>query len=197
MLDTKLYTDKSITKIKCDAPDIPIINYDNAILFLNKDDNYTKTFKVPTLSQGLISHKGDYFYFDHNIVETPSTYLSKSNSVHSYNVYQITPDLADKIIKTKISHHWEVHFNSFNYFGKRFTTIRRGNFIEWYSYSSYRNEDVLFLPYDVSPSDLYRMCGITIGEYLDKNRKEYPKSGHELELNISVWRNNRLESIFS
>jgi len=41
------------------------------------------------------------------------------------------------------------------------------------------------------------MGGITIGEYLNKHRKEYPKNGQELELNISVWRNNKLESIFS
>ena len=202
MLDTKLYTDRSITKIKCDAPDIPIINYDNAILFFDKHDDYTKIFKTPTLNEGLLSHKGNYFYFDHNIVETPRTYLSESNSIHSYDVYQITPDLADKIIQTKISRHWEVYFNSFNYFGKRFTTIRHGNFIEWYSYSSYKivqgkneDEDVLVLPYNVSPSDI--MGGITIGEYLNKHRKEYPKNGQELELNISVWRNNKLESIFS
>jgi hypothetical protein len=193
MLDTKLYTDKSITKIKCDAPDIPIINYDNAILILDKDDDYIKTFKTPTLSKGLLSHKGNHFYFEHNIVETPSSYLSKPNSVHSYDVYQITPELTDKIIQTKIALHWEVYFNSFNYFGKRLLTIRHGDFIEWYTYSSYRNEDGLVLPYSVSPSDLNRMEGITIGGYLEKHKKNYPKNGQELEFNISVWRNYKLE----
>ena len=195
MLDTKLYTDKSITKIKCDVPDIPIINYDNAILFLDKDDDYTRNFKTPTLNKGLINYKGDYFYFSHNIIETPKSYLP--NSIHSYDVHRITSDLADKIIKSKNANYWEVYFNCFNYFGTRFTTIRRGNFIEWYSYSSYRNEDGLVLPHGVSPYGLSEMNGITIGEYLNKNRKEYPKNRQELELNISVWRNNKLESIFS
>lgn len=195
MLDTKLYIDKSLTKIKCDDPDIPIIDHDNAILFLDKDDDYKKNFKIPTLNQGLINYKEDYFYFSHNIIETPRTYLSNPNSVHSYDVYQITPDLADKIIQTKIALHCEVYFNCFNYFGKRFTTIRRGNFIEWYFYSSYKNGDGLVLPYNVSPSDLNRMEGITIGEYLNKHKKQYPKSGYGLELNILVWRNNKLESL--
>lgn len=147
MLDTKLYTDKSITKIKCDDPDIPIISYDNAINYVIKDDEYTKLFKTPTLKEGLIKHKGNYFYFDHNITETPRSYSSVPNSIHSYDVYQITTDLAQKIIDTNISRKYEILFNSFYYFGKRFTTIRRGNFIEWYSYSSYKNEDGLILPY--------------------------------------------------
>ena len=197
MLDTKLYTDKSITKIKCDAPDIPIISYDNAILYLVKDDEYTKSFKTPTLNQGLLKHKGNYFYFDHNIVETPRTYLSLPNSVHSYDVYQITTDLAQKIIDTKIAKKWEIYFNSFNYFGKKYISIRRGHFTEWHSHTSYRNEYGLVLPSHISPSDLKDLTGITIKEYLDKHRKEYPNNGSKLEFNMSVWRNYKLEEIFA
>jgi len=185
---------KSFTKIQCDAPDIPIISYDNAIVYLIKDDEYTKSFKIPTLIQGLIKHKGNYFYFDHNIVQTPRTY--SFNSVHSYDVYQITQDLAQKIIDTKIAMKWEILFNSFFNFSKRYLSIRRGNFTEWHSYSSYKSEDGLVLPQNTSPADLKDLTGITIKGYLDKHRKAYPNGGTRLEFNMSVWRNNKLEELF-
>lgn len=212
MLNTKLYIDESTisdytgtrfmrgysfrTKIKCDNPDIPIISYENAIVYLHEDDIYTKCFKLPTLRQGLLRYKGNYFYFDHNIVETPKTHLSNPNSVHSYDIYQITTDLAKKIIENRVAKKCEILFNSFFYFGRKYISIRRGDFVESYINTSYKNEDGLFLPYGISPSDLKDIQGITIKDYLDRHEKEYPNYGTKLDFSISVWRNYKLEEIF-
>jgi hypothetical protein len=196
-MDYKLFTDKLLTKTKCQInPDIPIINSDNAILYKIEKDDYQKTFGIPDIRYGLTKYNGRFYLFNHNIIETPRLFTRGESRCHSYSIHQITSDLAEKIINDGCFKHWEVYFNCLVNFGKIFISVRRGRFIETFSYESVKTNDILFVPRSISPSDLENFPrGITIQDYLKKNNNEYPNNNIWLELNSSLYREIKLNDI--
>ena len=193
MLDTKIYTDKSLKQVKCDNLNIPIINQENAILYKHKDDDYTKRFNIPTIYSGLTFYEGKYFYFEHNIVQTPNFWCSSPNSVHAYDIHQITKDLGEDMIKSKKAFRWKIRFNSLFNFGEYFTSIRRGSYLETYKYESRKSDGELIIPYSTSPSGI--KPGITIGDFLKNHTKEYPNGYTELTINRGTLRDILISEI--
>jgi hypothetical protein len=195
MKDTKVFIDKKLIKTRCGDLNIPIISKDNAILYFERDDDYYTTFCLSSIDRGLIKSDGNYYYFSHNIVNRPGVYSKTPNSVHSYDIYQITDDLANKIMDEKVANFWEVYFNCHFNFGIHHISTRKDKYIQNYYYSSYKNEIGLFVPKDTSPYDF--KVGTTIDEFLDESVKKYKKSGSILTENKLMIRNIKLEEILN
>lgn len=146
-------------------------------------------------------HQNQYYFFDHNIIKTPKSY-STLKSVYSYDVYPITSDLAEKMIKTKQYLLWEVYFNCHYYYNCHW--ILTGNIIPWNtSYQSIKYvsrfdsvgpyKDALVLPQGTSPAGIVQ--GIMIGDYITAHLKQY--KCHSIELDIQNYRNQILNNILN
>lgn len=194
-LNTKIYTDSTTKPSRIDSLDIPIINLDNAVVYLPLGGEYRDTFKLPEIDSGITIHKGQYYLFTHNIVRTPKGFRSRNiqNQCHSYNIYPITSDAALGIINSETNYYyWEVYLNSQYHYGVSYLSIKD-------LYGSVYNEEIksymkdgdLYIDHGSSPSGLRQ--GITIGDYISYNKKNY--QGQKLIFNKEVFRDILLSDI--
>lgn len=189
-LGTSLYRSKVVDKVLIDPLDIPIISYDNAILYSNHNDDYMVSFALVPIKSGVIRYNNRYYYFDHDIVNTPKTRYwcdcgsSICTTCHSYCIYPIGDELAQEVISNRSVNIWMVKFHSFYYYGGYYLSIREGNYNRWYGYKSTMYSIGMVVPYSISPSDL--LDGCTIGNYL-MDHKRNPRQ-EVMELNRSVIR---------
>ena len=183
--------DKSIkTLTKCE-PFIDVITDETAIAFVKHED-YPRS--SDHIKDGLTKQGNQYYYFEHDIINTPRHYSSKyDNQVFAYKVYPITDDIAQRIIKKELVSKWEVLFNAFINYQKVYTMIKdwdlKMNYI-----SSYMLGDKLVIPYGISPSDMGDN-EITIEEYLIKHNKRYASANEPLKINVSVLREIKLNEL--
>lgn len=184
-LGTSLYRSKFVDKVLVDPLDIPIISYDNAILYSNHNDNYMFSFSLDPIKSGVIRYNNRYYYFDHDIVDTPKTSRLRGTTCHSYYIYPIGDEFAQEVISNRSVNIWMVKFHSFYYYGGYYLSIREGGYNRWYEYKSTMYSIGMVVPYNVSPSDL--LDGCTIGNYLMDHKRRYPRQ-EVMELNRSVIR---------
>lgn len=202
--NTLIEASKSLKEAKLDKPlDIPIISEDNAFVMLVKNDDYSKSFRIPTLYSGLTKHNGQYYWFSHNIVKCPKNTYGVSN--HSYDIFPIPEAVANKILNKENIGHCEITFSSFYYYGEYYTSVKRGGYYENYIYRSKLSSGCLTIPYNCSPTDLLSVkqnfAPVTekIGEYLINYNKKFPLGIYyeKLTYNIDIIRNNKLNEIFT
>jgi hypothetical protein len=198
--DIKVSTDKNLDKPESVNIDFDIISHDNAIMSKPFDTGGLTSGNEPKLYDGKIysgvtKDKGRYLFFDHSIIDKPSGVIySEPDSWHSYYIYQITPELFERISRGDSFNIWEVKFNSLYYFGKYILSVRRGRYVENLVFYSKLEGDTLTIPYGTSPSDMTRSGFKTIGEFFKWHRGFYPNT-NDLILNKSVIRENLLEGI--
>ncbi len=198
--DIKVSTDKNLDKPESVNIDFDIISHDNAIMSKPFDTGGLTSGNEPEIYgskiySGITKDKGRYFFFEHSIIHKPSGYAySDPNSWHSYYIYQITPELFERISRGDKFNNWEVRFDSLYHFGEYILSVRRGRYIENLVYRSKLEGDTLTIPYVTSPSDMASKGFKTIGEFLKWHRGFYPNT-NDLILNKSVIRENLLEGI--
>jgi hypothetical protein len=185
--------------------DISIINYDNALLRFEQDIDYRKTFRLPIINAGITFHNDKYYFFDHNIVETPKSF-SKVD-VHAYNIYQISPKLVFKILKN-FTHEpfmdigrvykynsWELIFDNWINYGINYTHIKKDNYIDIKCYTTKIVDNYLISCYGRCPADYLRSLekeNISIEYFL-----ESCKSNSEFILNKNLYRETILKSLIN
>ena len=155
------------------------------------EDSYRKSFSLDPIKRGLIKHNDRYYFFYHDIINKP--YI-KGQTCHSFNIYPIKNDFAQEMIKNKSFPYWVVKFHSFYYYGEYYLSIGNGNCIKWYKYKSDINDNVMTIPYGISPSSLTE--GITVGKFIENHTKQYPKT-EEMILNKSIIREQQIFDIFN
>lgn len=197
--DIKVFIDKNLDKAESINIDFDIINHDNAIMYKLFDTGGLTSSNEPKLYDGKIysgitKDKDRYLFFDHSIIHKPSIAYSDPNSWHSYYIYQITPELFERISRGDKFNIWEARFDSLYHFGKYILSVRRGRYVENLVYHSKLEGDTLTIPYSTSPSDMVSNGFKTIGEFLKWHRGFYPNT-NDLILNKSVIRQNLLEDI--
>lgn len=181
--------------------DIQIISEKNALYSKKRDDDYSNQFNLTPIESGITFQDGQYYYFNHNIIETTKSW-GKDNTNFSYDIYFIDEWLKDKIVAGK-STYWEPLFYSHFKYGRKI--IATGTQRETGSYSSFHEKvskldgNDLYIPYGNIPSDLVdsnkkMKREITIGEFLTKHIKEY-KNYLKLDANKEVIRELMLSSI--
>lgn len=184
--------DKSLkTLTKCE-PFINVITDDTAIAFEKHKEDYPKS--SDQIQNGLTKQDGQYYYFEHDIINTPRSYSSKYyDSCYAYKVYPITNDIAQRIINKEYVSKWEILFNAFTNYTKVYTLIKdyelKMNYI-----SSYMLDGKLVIPYGISPSDMGDN-EITIEEYLIKHHKRYASVNEPLKINLPVLRELRFNEL--
>ena len=182
--------DKALkTLTKCE-PFINVITDETAIAFEKHEDNYPSSDQI---KNGLTKQDGQYYYFEHDIINTPRTFSPKYFESFAYKVYPITNDIAERIIKKEYVSKWEILFNAFINYTKVYTLIKdydlKMNYI-----TSYMLDGKLVIPYGISPSDMGDN-EITIEEYLIKHNKRYTSANEPLKINVSVLRELRLNEL--
>lgn len=183
-LETPLHTYK-FDAIKCNLPDIPIINMDNALLYKLKNDS-------SRIDCGLTLHNGQYYYFDIDIVSTKH-YRYRSGDQYSYKIRPVTNDIANRMMNGEFVQHWEIVLSAFFYYGNTWLTynIGAGNV---YSFEFLSTMDRgLVIPIGLSPGSGYKK-GMTIGDFLDDNRKVYPEK-FDFIINRTVYRDFIIDNI--
>ena len=92
--------DKAIkTLTKCE-PFINVITDDTAIAFEKHKEDYPKS--SDQIQNGLTKQDGQYYYFEHDIINTPRSFSSRYNDCFAYKVYPITNDIAHRIINIEL-----------------------------------------------------------------------------------------------
>jgi hypothetical protein len=143
--------DKAIkTVTKCE-PFINVISDETAIAFEKHREEYKQS--SDQIKNGLTKQNGQYYYFEHDIINTPRSYSARYyDSCFAYKIYPITNDIAERIIRKEYVSKWEILFNAFINYQKVYTMIKdyelKMNYI-----SSYMLGDKLVIPYNISPSD--------------------------------------------
>lgn len=183
--------DRSIkTLTKCE-PFIKVITDETAIAFEKHNEDYPKS--SDQIKNGLTKQDNQYYYFEHDIVNTPRSFSSRYHDCFAYHVYPITNDIAQRIIKKELVSKWEILFNSFLNYKKIYSMIKdyelKMNYI-----SSYMLGDKLVIPYGSSPSDMTD-DEITIEEYLTKHNKRYASFNEPLQINLEVLREMKLNQL--
>jgi hypothetical protein len=178
---------------KSDQIDCPLITYNNAIVYDLQSKDYQKSFKVPDIREGLILDNGKYFFFFHNfhnIVSTPhSNYVGVP--LRSWDIYQITTELAAKIIVDEKVHKWDVVFDTWINVGHFYNYVSKGKYIDIKKYPTYIVGDTLYGPYGFKPSEMGD--GENIEKFLYKNKLKY--NGQTLLLNKTLMRDMIIESL--
>lgn len=183
-----LTRDKSIkTLTKCE-PFINVITDDTAIAFEKHKEDYPKS--SDQIKNGLTKQDNQYYYFEHDIVNTPR---SLYHDCFAYHVYPITNDIAQRIIKKELVSKWEILFNSFLNYKKIYSMIKDYELRLSYI-SSYMLGDKLVIPYGSSPSDMTD-DEITIEEYLTKHNKRYTSFNEPLQINLEFLREMKLKEL--
>jgi len=183
--------DKAIkTLTKCE-PFIDVIS-DDAIAFEKHKEEYKQS--SDQIKDGLTKQNGQYYYFEHDIVNTPKTYSSRYyDSCFAYHVYPITDDIANRIIKKEYVSKWEILFNSFLNHKKIYSMIKDYELRLSYI-SSYMLGDKLVIPYGSSPSDM-REDEMVLEDYLTKSNKRYASKNEPLSINLEVLREMKLNEL--
>jgi hypothetical protein len=184
--------DKAIkTLTKCE-PFIDVISDDTAIAFEKHKEEYKQS--SDQIKDGLTKQNGQYYYFEHDIVNTPKTYSSRYyDSCFAYHVYPITDDIANRIIRKEPVCKWEILFNSFLNHKKIYSMIKDYELRLSYI-SSYMLGDKLVIPYGISPSDMGDE-ETTIEAYLTKHNKRYASMNEPLKINLEVLREMKLNQL--
>lgn len=182
--------------------DIPIINLDNALLRFEKDNDYRKIFRTPLINAGITFHNDKYYFFDHNIVETPKSFVKVD--VHAYNIYQISPNSVIKILKNFIHdgiecvykyNSWELIFDNWINYNINYTHTKKDNYIDIKYYTTKIVDDYLISCYDRSPADYLRSLrkeNIPIEDFL-----ESCESNNKFILNKNLYRKIILKSLIN
>ena len=173
--------------------DIPIIDESNAILRFEKDDDYRKTFCTPIINAGITFHNGKYYFFDHNIVETPKSFVK----VDVHAIYQISHNSVIKILKsgTYLYNPWELIFDNWINYNINYTHIKKDKYIDIKYYTTKVVDDYLISCYDKSPSNFLiklKKENISIEDFLKSC-----KSNNKFILNKNLYRNLILKSIIN
>lgn len=180
--------DKSIkTLTKCE-PFIKVITDDTAIAFEKHKEDYPKS--SDQIKNGLTKQDNQYYFFEHDIVNTPRIF---SNNCFAYHVYPITNDIAERIMKKEYVGKWEILFNAFVNYQKVYTMIKDYELRLSYI-SSYILGDKLVIPYGSSPSDM-KDDNKTIEDYLIKNNKRYTSMNKPLDINLGVLREIKIKEL--
>lgn len=183
--------DKSIkTLTKCE-PFIKVITDDTAIAFEKHKEDYPKS--SDQIKNGLTKQDNQYYYFEHDIVNTPQSISSRYCDCFAYHVYPITDDIANRIIKKEYVSKWEILFNSFANYRKIYSMIKDYELRLSYI-SSYMSEGNLVIPYGLSPNDM-REDEMVLEDYLIKNNKRYASMNEPLKINLEVLREMKLNEL--
>jgi hypothetical protein len=181
--------DRSIkTLTKCE-PFIRVITDETAIAFEKHNEDYPKS--SDQIKNGLTKQDNQYYYFEHDIVNTPRSLSMKD--VFAYHVYPITDDIANRILKKEHVSKWEILFNSFENYKKIYSMIKDYDLRLSYI-SSYMLGDKLVIPYAMSPSDM-REDEMVLEDYLIKNNKRYASMNEPLSINLEVLREMKLNEL--
>ena len=181
--------DKSIkTLTKCE-PFIKVITDETAIAFEKHNEDYPKS--SDQIKNGLTKQDNQYYFFEHDIVNTPKTYYY--DSCFAYHIYPITDDIAERIIKKEYVSKWEILFNAFLNYRKIYSMIKDYELRLSYI-SSYMLGDKLVIPYGSSPSDM-REDEMVLEDYLIKNNKRYASMNEPLSINLEVLREMKLNEL--
>jgi hypothetical protein len=170
--------------------ELPIINMDNAILYLNRDNSdYYNSFNLYPIHSGLVLHNSQYYYFYHDIINTPTQYGKNrsGNICFSYNIYLLKDDYAKELINIKTTNYWEIILHSFFYFSKSYLSIGFGKQITNYIYESNIVGDTLIIPYGKTPASLRSKT--LIKDFLK------PKSINSIEINRTLYREMILSEV--
>ncbi len=183
--------DKAIKTLTRCEPFINVITDDNAIAFEKNNEYYLKS--SDQIKNGLNKQDNQYYYFEHDIINTPKTYSSKYYEIFAYKVYPITDDIAERIIRKEPVCKWEILFNAFINYQKVYSMIKDYELRLSYI-SSYMLGDKLVIPYCISPSDMGDE-ETTIEAYLTKHNKRYASMNEPLSINLEVLREMKLNEL--
>lgn len=194
----KVIKDKSLQKTKIDNIITPISD-DNAICVKHRDDSYTTTFNLTNIYEGLTKENGQYFYFEHSIVDTPRSVSKYGPKTFAYKVYPITNKLAQQIINGESTSKWEIYFNAFVNYQSIYTIIKNYD-LHTYKEIAVIDNDKLIIPYGTSPSDI--KDNQTIQEFLDWNNniinsmfRPYVSKEEKLKTNKDILRQIKFEEL--
>jgi hypothetical protein len=183
--------DRSIkTLTKCE-PFIKVITDETAIAFEKHNEDYPKS--SDQIKNGLTKQDNQYYYFEHDIINTPRSFSSSYHDCFAYKVYPITDDIAQRIIKKEYVSKWEILFNSFLNHKKIYSMIKDYELRLSYI-SSYMLGDKLVIPYGSSPSDM-REDEMVLEDYLTKSNKRYASMNEPLSINLEVLREMKLNEL--
>jgi len=190
----KVIKDKSLQKTKIDNIITPISD-DNAICVKHRDDDYTTTFNLTNINEGLTKENDQYFYFEHSIVDTPRSVSKYGPKTFAYKVYPITNKLAQQIINGESISKWEIYFNAFVNYQSIYTIIKNYD-LHTYKEIAIIDNDTLIIPYGISPSDM--KDNQTIQEFLDWNNsrfRPYRNKEEKLKTNKDILRQIKFEEL--
>lgn len=193
-----LIRQKSSLDKECIPNFIDIISNDNALVIDLNDDAYIDTFNLSNIVGGITKQNEQYYYFEHDIVNTPRHFKKTESKNFSYKVYPITNDLVQIIIQNVIEKKpiskWEIFFNSFINYQKIYLVIKNYD-VRTYQYSSYIEDDKLNIWYGISPSDYKE--NMNIEEFIINHDKKYKNtySDYSFEINFQVLREVKLNEI--
>lgn len=179
------------------------ISGSNALYFskFSDRDDYRKTFNLTEIQSGITFQDGQFYYFEHSILDTPKTY-HKSGGAYAYFVYPIDEYLKNRIISGE-SNHWEILLYSGYKYQKKYLIVGNINskFADQYIIRCHLKDSGLYYPYGNLPADILdtrTKClkkNITIGEFLNKHIIEYPNSRINLTINKENLRDLALSKI--
>lgn len=190
----KVIKDKSLQRTKIDNIITPISD-DNAICVKHRDDDYTTTFNLTNINEGLTKENDQYFYFEHSIVDTPRSSYKYGPKTFAYKVYPITNKLAQQIINGESISKWEIYFNAFVNYQSIYTIIKNYD-LHTYKEIAIIDNDTLIIPYGISPSDM--KDNQTIQEFLDWNNNKfrpYRNKEEKLKTNKDILRQIKFEEL--
>ena len=181
--------DKALKTVTCE-PFINVITDDTAIAFEKHKEDYPKS--SDQIQNGLTKQDNQYYFFEHDIINTPRSFSSRYHDCFAYTVYPITNDIAQRIFNKEYVSKWEILFNAFINYTKVYTLIKdyelKMNYI-----TSYMLDGKLVIPYGISPSDMGD--NETIEEYLSKHNKRYASANEPLKINLPVLRELRFNEL--
>lgn len=190
----KVIKDKSLQKTKIDNIITPISD-DNAICVKHRDDDYTTTFNLTNIKEGLTKENNQYFYFEHSIVDTPRSVSKYGPKTFAYKVYPITNKLAQQIINGESTSKWEIYFNAFVNYQSIYTIIKNYD-LHTYKEIAIIDNDTLIIPYGTGPADM--KDDQTIQEFLDWNNNKfrpYRNKEEKLKINKDILRQIKFEEL--
>ena len=190
----KVIKDKSLQKTKIDNIITPISD-DNAICVKHRDDDYTTTFNLTNINEGLTKENDQYLYFEHSIVDTPRSVSKYGPKTFAYKVYPISNKLAQQIINGESISKWEIYFNAFVNYQSIYTIIKNYD-LHTYKEIAIIDNDTLIIPYGISPADM--KDNQTIQEFLDWNNSKfrpYRATEEKLKTNKDILRQIKFEEL--
>lgn len=189
-MDFSLRKGERVKSIEC-----PIITEDNSIL-LKKDTSpdYREHFNLCPIDSGLIMHDNRFFVFLHNILTTPRGYFYGKSKNESWDVFEITNELAKKFISNGFVSNWEARFNCWINFNRFYNWVSHNGVVTIEKYKTRVDGDTLYVNGDKLPSSLNELGNIE--DWIDSNNIEYGSSMKvDWVLNMPAWRDIVLDSL--